>query len=192
MALEMTRVKLTPKSIETALAIYGASMSTLSILLGLKAHSLAEKAYRAAGPIVFVDWVYDERIRQLTVSVVNSGRSEITIYDLRLVIMHEVITRRSPIGKAFDMRMEYIEEIPKIRWRERYESNQLPVRLAANSKFPVRVNSKGIAPLPADIPLHELLLRFVAETPNRYEFADIAGDAYSLRHFIGLEPDVPR
>lgn len=53
----MTRVKLTLKSTETALAIYGASISTLSILLGLKAHSLAEKAYRAAGPIVFIDWV---------------------------------------------------------------------------------------------------------------------------------------
>jgi hypothetical protein len=106
---------LTSKSIETALAIYGASISTLSILLGLKAHSLAEKAYRAAGPIVFVDWIYDKRLRQLTVSVVNSGRSEVTIYDLRLVIIHEIITRKSPIGKAFDMRPEYVEEISKRR-----------------------------------------------------------------------------
>ncbi len=181
---------MTPKSIETALAIYGASISTLSILLGLKAHSLAERAYRAAGPIVSIDWVYDERIRQLTVSVVNSGRSDVTIYDLRLVIMHEVITRSSPSGIYFDSRMEPIEEIPKIRWWEGYQSNQLPVRLAASSKFPVRVSSKGIGPLPVDIPLHELLLRFVAETPNRYEFDDIAVRSYSLRHFFGLEPDV--
>ena len=180
------------KSIVTALAIYGASISTLSIFLGLKAHSLAVKAYRAAGPIVFIDWLYDERIRQLTVSVVNSGRSEITIYELRLFIMHEVITRRSPIGNAFDMRMEYVGEVPKIQWWDGYESNQLPVRLAANSKFPVRVNSKDIGQLPADIPLNELLLRFEAETPNDYEFADIAAHSHSLRHFIGLEPDAPR
>lgn len=182
----MTRVKLTPKTIETVLAIYGATISTFSILLGLKAHSLAEKAYRAAGPIVYIDWVYDERIRQLTVSVVNSGRSEITIYDLRLVVMHEVITRSSPSGRYFDSRMELMEEIPKSRWWEGYESNQLPVRLAANSKFPVHVNSKGISPLPVDIPINELQLRFVAETPNRYEFGDISGESYSLRHFIGL------
>jgi hypothetical protein len=180
---------LTAKSIVTALAIYGACISTLSIFLGLRAHSLAEKAYRAAGPIVFIDWAYDERIRQLTVSVVNSGRSEITIYDLRLVMMHEVITRRSPSGKYFDSRMEPIEDTPKIRWWQDYESKQLPVRLTANSKFSVRVNRKGISPLPVDIPLNELLMRFVAETPTRYEFADIAGDSYSLRHLIGLEPD---
>lgn len=191
MALEMiTRVKLTSKSIETILAIYGASMSTLSILLGLKAHSLAERAYRAAGPIVFIDWIYDERIRQLTVSVVNSGRSDVTIYDLSLVVVHEVITRGSPSG-YYDSRMEPIEEIPKTRWWEGYESNQLPVRLAANSKFPVRVSSKGIGSLPVDIPLDELLLRFVAETPDRYEFGGIAAHSYSLRHFLGLQPDLP-
>src|SRR2546423_10267501 len=189
MALETPKVKLTSKSIETALAIYGASISTLSILLGLKAHSLAERAYRAAGPIVFIDWVYDEKIRQLTVSVVNSGRSEITIYDLSLVIAREVITRGNLSG-YFDSRIESIEEIPKIRRWKGFESNQLPVRLAANSKFPVRVNSKGIGPLPVDVPLHDLLLRFVAETPTRYEFADIRGKGYVLPHFIGLEPDV--
>ena len=182
---------MTPKSIETVLAIYGASVSTLSILLGLKAHSLAEKAYRAAGPVVSIDWVYNERIRQLTVSVVNSGRSGVTIYDLRLVIMREVITRGSSSSLYFDSQMEPIEEIPKMRWWEGYESNQLPVRLAANSKFPVRVNSTGIGLLPGDIPLHELLLCFVAETPNRYEFADIAVHSYSMRHFFGLEAGVP-
>lgn len=178
---------MTSKSIETVLAIYAACISTLSIFLGLKAHSLAEKAYRAAGPIVFLDWVYDERTRQLTVSVVNSGRSEITIYDLRLVMMHEVITRRSPSGKYFDSRMEPIEEIPKLRWWQDYKPKQLPVRLAANSKFSVCVNSKGISPLPVDVPLNNLLIRIVAEMPTRYEFADIAVDSYGLRHFIGLE-----
>jgi hypothetical protein len=181
---------LTSKSIETALAIYGSSISTLSIFLGLKAHSLAERAYRAAGPIVFIDWIYDERIRQLTVSVVNSGRSEITIYDLRLVIAREVITPGS-LGGYFDSRIETIEEIPKIRWWEGFESKQLPVRLAASSKFPVCVNSKGIGPLPVDIPLPDLLLRFVAETPTRYEFTDIRAEGYTLRHFLGLKPDVP-
>ena len=79
--------------------------------------------------------------------MVNSGRSDITIYDLNLVIMHEVTTRGNPSG-YYDSRMEPIEEIPKIRWWKDYESNQLPVRLAANSKFSVHVNSKGIGPLP--------------------------------------------
>lgn len=87
--------------------------------------------------------------------------------------------------------MELMEEIPKSRWREGYESNQLPVRLSASSRFPVHVNSKGISPLPTDIPINELQLRFVAETHNRYEFGDIPGESYSLGHFIGLEPAVP-
>lgn len=181
---------MTPKSIETVLAIYAAGVSTISILLGLKAHSLAVKAYRAAGPIVEVDWVYDDRTRQLVVSVVNSGRSDITIYDLSLYIVREIITRSSPSGEYFDSRMEIISEIPQIRWWEGYEPNQRSVRLAANSKFQVRVNSKGISPLPADIPLDELLLRFIVETPDNYEFADIRGNGYVLPHFLGLEPDV--
>jgi hypothetical protein len=181
----------TTKSIEAVLAIYGTVVSTLSILLGIRAHSLAERAYRAAGPIVFVDWVYDDRLRRLTVSVVNTGRSEITIYDLHLLIVHEIIFHRSPSGKYFDSRMETLEEVPKIRWWEGYEPSQLPVRLAANSRFSVHVNSKGVDLLSVDIPIHELALRFVAETPDSYKFADLGGETYSLRHFIGLKPDLP-
>jgi hypothetical protein len=180
---------MTPRTIEEILAIYAAGVSTLSFFLAVKAHNLAEKAHSAAGPIVYIDWEYDETTRELIVSVVNSGRSDTTIYDLHLVVICEIITSVSITGRSFAMHMVPVADVPKIQWWKDYDPTDLPVRIAASSKFLVHVNSDGISFPLEKYSLHDILLRFVVETPNSYEMAYFRGDV--LRHFIGLEPDVP-
>jgi hypothetical protein len=101
----------THQSIETILAIYAAVVSTCSIYLGIRAHKLAEQAHLAAGPLVSVRWDYDESAPDLIVSVVNSGRSDVTIYDLTMGVVQETVTRMSPTGRSFDIRMTNVELI---------------------------------------------------------------------------------
>jgi hypothetical protein len=180
---------MTPEMIETTLAVYAAGVSTLSFFLAVKAHSLAEKAHLAAGPVVYVDWEYDATARELIVSVVNSGRSDTTIYDLHLVIVREIITSVSISGEFFNMHMAPIVDVPKIQWWKNYDPKILPARIAASSKFPVHVNNNGISLPIEEFSIYDILLRFVVENPNSYEMAYFRGDI--LRHFIGLEPDVP-
>jgi hypothetical protein len=170
--LEIARVKLTAKSLATLLVIYGAVISTLAIFLALRANSLTKKTAKDAGPVFTIGWSHDG---PLTVSMRNSGNTEITINELSLGIMRQVSTRSGPGGLTVNTRTDPIEEIPKERWWEGYESNKLPVRLPPRVEFPILVNRKGIGPLPADIPPNELILRFVANKPDGgYEFDDIS------------------
>lgn len=181
---------MTAKTLATLLVIYGAVISTLAIFLALRANSLAKNAAKAAGPIFLVKLDYNKENRQLAVLMRNTGNTEITIDDFSLGIMHQVISRSGPGGLAVTTRTDPIEEIPKERWWEGYESNQLPKRLGPQSSFSVCVNSRGIGPLPADIPPSELILRFVANKPNgEYVFDDIGGPGFDLCRFIGLEPE---
>jgi hypothetical protein len=182
-------IKFTHQSIETILAIYAGVVSTYSIYLGARAHKLAEKAYLAAGPLVSVRWEYDESVPDLVVSVVNSGRSDVTIYDLTMGVVQETVTRMSPTGRSFDVRMTNVELIETMRWWRNYDPSQLPVRLAASSRFSVHVKRDSISHLPGSLPLYDILLRFVAETADDYISGYFRGDI--LRHFIGLEPEVP-
>lgn len=183
---------MTAKSIATLLVIYGAAISTVAIFLALRANSLAKRAAQASGPVVSTGWFYNEEIRQLTVGVGNDGNSDMTIYDLSLAIMHETTFRSGVGGTTINIRTEPVGVIPKAGWWEGYESNQLPMRLVGHSRFEIRVDSEGIGELPANIPPRELILRFTAETNNGYVFDDIREHGFTLRHFIGLESDLPR
>jgi hypothetical protein len=190
-AVEIARVKLTAQTWVTVLAIYGGGISTLAIFLALRANSLAKKAARDSGPVVIIKPDYDEQNRQLTVSMINRGNTEITFNDLSLTIVHQVITR-SGLGRlTVNILTEPIRTIPIEQWWEGYEPNKLPVRLAPRIDFPIRVNSKGIGPLPEEIPPSELILRFVAKRPDddKYESNDISVHGFTLSHFIGPEPE---
>lgn len=103
-------------------------------------------------------------------------------------IVQETVTRMSPTGKSFDIRTTNVEFIETGRWRRGYDASQFPVRLAANSRFSVHVNSECVSHLPGEIPLYDILLRFVAETADGYNSGYFRGDC--LRHFLGLEPEV--
>jgi hypothetical protein len=184
-------VKLTAQSWVTVLAIYGAGISTLAIFLALRANSLSKKAAKEAGPVFILEWYYEEGKRRLTMWMRNNGNTEITFNDLSLVIAHQVITRSGLFRLTVTTRTDPIEVIPKNRWWKGYpKSQQLPLRLAPHASSEIRVNSEGVGPLPPGIPPSELILRFVANKPNgEYEFDDISGHGFTLRHFIGLEPE---
>jgi hypothetical protein len=82
--------------IEAAIAGYAGIVSTLSLILALR-------AYRAGGPIVDVTWAYFDDKQELMLIVTNKGRADVTVFDIDLSIVRHRITRQ--LGKAFDLEM---------------------------------------------------------------------------------------
>jgi hypothetical protein len=160
---------------------YAAIVSTLSVIL-------AVKVYRAANPKVDLDWLYEEADRNLSVTVLNTGRADVTIATIDLYVVRHKITRRSPSGKYFNLRINTIDHIATKLWIRKPKAVSFPARLASNSMFSVQVKNDAIR-LPSQYPLDELLLKFVAKFPGGKAVAHLGGDV--LRHFVGIDPDVP-
>jgi hypothetical protein len=167
--------------IGSVIAAYAAVVSTLSLFLSVK-------AYRAGNPNVDVDWTYYETNRQLSLSVTNTGRADVTISAVDLYIVHERILRQSRSGKYFAISKETIKDIPIDLWWPDLGPETFPIRVASNSLFTVRVKSYAIR-LPPEYPVPELLLKFVARFPGGKQTAYLRGDV--LRHFVGIDPDRP-
>jgi hypothetical protein len=186
--------------ITAAVAAYAAVVSTLSLALALKTH-------RAANPKVALDWIYAADDRKLVVNVYNTGRADITITNLDLYLDRHVITSRSWISSGYGIRVYEIEQIPAERWLSNPET-VIMARLASHSTLSVQVKHEAIS-LPSQYSIHELHLRFVASFPGNADMVDrffpfgpkeagstagkavafLAGDV--LRHFAGIDPDVP-
>ena len=71
-----------------AIAAYAAVVSTLSLFL-------ARRAYQVGGPVVKLGWQYFEPTQDLSITVTNIGRGDVTIADLELYIVRSQITHRS-------------------------------------------------------------------------------------------------
>lgn len=167
----------------SALAAYAAIVSTSSLLL-------AVKAYRASGPIVDVSWEYLETGQQLSVSVLNTGRSDVTVTSLELFITHETVTKTpAPVGKNYHAKSTIIAQLRATQWRANYETLSFPVRLASNDTLSVPVEREAIRPLPPQYSLSELALKFVATIPQGDRVAYFRGDV--LRHFVASDPEIP-
>ena len=100
------------------IAAYAGVVSTLSLILALK-------VYRSGNPNVDVDWQYDELDKELTVSILNTGRADVTITAIELFVVHEKIIRQSRSGRTFDLRME-----PLIRFQIKRGMRELRVLLS--------------------------------------------------------------
>jgi hypothetical protein len=168
----------------------------LSLILALRVH-------RAANPNVEIHWDYSGQGRKLVVIILNTGRAEVTIASVDLYIERHVITSRSWIDNAFAMRIDKISHIPAKLWIRNRKTLTLPTRLASHSALTVQVRNDAIS-LPSQYPLDELTLKFVVRFPARtprHPWAIIAppfggaATAYFghdvLRHFAGINPDVP-
>ena len=167
--------------IESAIAAYATVISTASFVLAIK-------VYRAGNPKVEVDWVYNEPDRNLTLSILNLGRGDVTISVIDLYIAHEEITSRSRNGKYFNIKFETIDCISRKDWCIKSKGIGLPARLVSHSMLSVQVKNDAIV-LDPKYPLDELLLKFVAKFPGGKAVAYLRGDV--LRHFVGINPDVP-
>lgn len=165
----------------SAIAIYAAIISTLSLILAIR-------VYRVGGPKVSLDWEYWERDRNLVVSILNTGRADVTIASMDLYIVREEVTHRSPSGAYFNSHYETIGCIPQKLWYMKNRAVTFPARLASNSILSMRVKSEAIT-LPPQYSLDEISLRFVANFPNGAEIVYFRGDV--LRHFVGIDPDRP-
>lgn len=169
--------------VAAAISTYAAIISTLSLFLAIK-------VYRAGNPKVELDWLYIEDERMLTLSVMNIGRSAVTITSIDLYIVREEIASRSPGGRYFNAKWEPVGAVPVEAWRQKssMESQDFPLRLDSNSMISLRVDGDAIQ-LPPSYSVEELLLRFVARFPAGKTDAYLRGDV--LRHFVGIEPDRP-
>lgn len=162
-------------------AAYAAIVSTLSLILSVR-------VYRAGDPDVSITWEYDEVDRKLLLSVMNTGRADITIASVDLQIVHRQILNRSPTGKYYQMHTETIGVIPVELWWPDLEPKTFPMRLASKSLVMTQVKNDQIS-LPTDHPLSDLLLKFVASFPGGRKAVYMRGDA--LRHFVGIDQDRP-
>ena len=164
--------------IAAVVAAYAGVISTLSL-------RLAARALRAGGPIVDMDCEYFTPKQELTLTVTNTGRADVTVSDLDLAIIRSRIVSR--LGNAWRSEWTVIEHISPERWRADLEVS-FPIRLISHSSFSVKVSSDGIRPLPSQYPFDELLLRFTARTPDAGPIAYFRGNL--LRHFIASDPDL--
>jgi hypothetical protein len=164
-----------------AIAAYAAIVSTLSLVLAMK-------VYRAGNPNVEMDWLYRESDRKLLLSILNTGRADVTISTVELFIVHETITSRSRSGRFFNVRTDTLGHVPSDLWRVESEEIALPIRLASNSLVSMQVKTDVIH-LPSGYPLDEIVLKFVARFPNGKGVSYLRGDV--LRHFMGIDPDRP-
>jgi hypothetical protein len=167
--------------VASGIAGYAAVVSTLSLVLAIK-------VYRSGEPKVDVDWEYFETDRELTVSVLNTGRAGVTISTVELYVIHEQITKRSPNGRYVSLQMETIAEIPPRLWRPDEKNASFPARLSSQSLIVLHVRGHNVE-IPQSHPLDELLLKFVARFPKGKEEVYLRGDV--LRHFLGIDPSRP-
>jgi hypothetical protein len=161
-----------------AIASYAVVVSTLSLVLAIRAH-------RAGEPNFNLGWEYNMDGQQLSVMMTNRGRSDISIYDLELSIVRHEITRQ--IGKVFDFREILIREVPLNEWRANSAEVSFPFRLTSFSIASVRARNEALRPLAPDHPFDELLLKFVARSPKGKQAVFMRGEI--LRHFIARNPD---
>lgn len=169
----------TSTMVASVIAAYAAVVSTLSLVLAIR-------SFRAGSPIVDLDWEYDESLSDFRLHVLNTGRADVTISSLSLVVIHEVIIRQS--GKYFDARFDIIDDIPANVWYPRSKESALPFRLASNSLLELRIDGSAIN-VPDGYPFDELMLRFTARFPGGRQRVFLRGDL--LRHFLGIDPDRP-
>jgi hypothetical protein len=165
----------------SAIATYAAVVSTLSL-------AIAVKVYRAGNPNVEVHWEYQEPSRKLSLSILNTGRGDVTISAVDIFVVHETIFNRSRSGRYFNLRMDTVDHVPNELWLPKEQHAAIPFRLASNSLFSMDVKNGAIS-LPSDYPLEEILLKFVARFPGGKKSVYLRGDV--LRHFIGIDPDRP-
>lgn len=168
---------MTPALITAVVAAYAAIVSTLSLIL-------AVNVYRAANPKVEVDWVYSRADRNLTLTLLNTGRSDVTIATVDLYIERHVITSRNPDSRSFHARTDTISHVPTELWLRKPKA-VTHARLAAHSMLSVQVKGDAIS-LPSQYPLDELRLKFVARFPGGKESAGLRGEV--LCHFLGINP----
>jgi hypothetical protein len=187
---------LTSTQIALAVATYAAIISTLSLVLAIRVH-------HAGSPKVSVHWAYTQTDRKLTVTILNTGRADVTISAIELYVERDVIIRGSREAGQWDSRIETLSHIPNKLWLSKSNGLTLPSRLAANSMFSIQVKNKAIT-LPTQFPLDELLLKFVVRFPREITrpprgigvtppggkaVTYVGGDV--LRHFVGVDPDRP-
>jgi hypothetical protein len=166
--------------ITAIVAAYAAIVSTLSLIL-------AVKVYRAANPKVEVDWEYSPSDRNLTLTVLNTGRGDVTIATIDLYIERRVITSRSPDGRSFNARTDTISHVPTKLWLRKPKAVTF-ARLASHSMLSVQVKNDAIN-LPSQYPLDELRIKFEVSFPGGKEATYLRGDA--LWHFLGINPNAP-
>jgi hypothetical protein len=136
----------------SAFAAYAAIVSTLSLILSVR-------VYRAGGPDVDIDWEYHQKNRRLSLSILNTGRADVTITGVDLRIIHEQIFNRSPSGKYFNSRMDIIEEVPTELWWPDLGPETFPVRLTSNSLLTTQVRSRNFSDPRRDLSQYEQVIR---------------------------------
>lgn len=147
---------MTASLVTSALATYGAVVSTLSFIL-------AVKVFKAGNPRVELHWEYFVPDHNLSLIVLNVGRADVTISTIELYIVRHVVTRRSPISDAVAIRRETIDHISGGLWRD--NDIAISFRLASYSEVSIPVKSEAIR-LPSELPIDELLLQFVVTYPG--------------------------
>lgn len=159
-------------TVTSALAIYAAVISTLSLIL-------AVIAYKAGNPKVILGWEYIQSGRNLWLIVDNTGRADVTISSVDFYPMNrKVMSGRSRDEKHFSLRVKSTGQVSYKQWRP-------GDRLPSNSAVSVPVKDKSID-LTSGQPFDEIMLRAVVRYPGGRQVAYIHGEV--LRHFLGIDP----
>nr|WP_152332284.1 hypothetical protein [Micromonospora purpureochromogenes] len=146
-----------------AIAVYAAVISTVSL-------ALAAVSYRVAGPVLNLSWEYDHTLQELVVFVANTGRSDVTVDSVDLLLERREVYRRGRFGIGHLEKEESIlTRIPLMQWADTKADPPIPLRISSNSRVMWHVARDVLESMPWDEQLSELSLVFELDSPRGTE-----------------------
>lgn len=136
-----------------AIAVYAAILSTLSL-------ALAAVSFRAGGPVLNLSWEYDHSLQKLVVFVANTGRSDVTVDSVDLLLERREVYRRGRFGVAHLEEASTLARTPLMQWADAKIAPSLPLRISSNSRVMWHVARDVVKSMPWEQQLSELSLVF--------------------------------
>lgn len=162
-------------------------MALISLVISTVSFILAAISYWRSGPFVYLESTYRESARELSITIENSGRSPITIKDIRLAVVRERPVRRPHVNKYMQGYTQIIPtvlgDLPASEWCANADVFELPIRLQSNDSTPYAiVRPEVIMPLISNHNLSEVAVRYVVRIPRGNREGHIRRE--DLRRFV--------